>query len=181
MSGGINWSYGEARAILFTVIGFLAIAFVWLSHQFYVNWSASGHWTLTTARVTKSYVTHECVNTNPDPEHISNSEWEKNCPRTEVPHIYYDYTVGGKDYGSSVISLQGPFFGAPGEWQAWAAARKPNQKIDIYYDPDRPEIAVIDKSWNSDVDLYKVLFCGALLVAAVVHWRIVRTRLKAKS
>lgn len=166
-----TWTKSDAKFIVVPIIIFLAIAFVVFVCMLWSHWSAAGRWEKTTAKVTKSHITHECVTTNPDNQDMPGARdaegWEQTCQRVEVPHIKYTYEIDGHEYTSTRISLQGPAYGAPGQWQAWADERKVGKNIDIYYDPEDPDEAVIDKSWSAGADVMKVLFSGLLLGVAL--------------
>jgi hypothetical protein len=174
----IKLDKSEAKFIVIPIILFLAIAFVVFTCLLYSHWSASNRWEKTTAKVGKSYITNECVTTNPDnadtPGARDEDGWEQTCQRVEVPHIKYAYDVDGKRYISERISLQGPAYGAPGQWKGWADERKVGKQINIWYDPEDPDEAVIDKSWSAWGDVVKVLVSGLLLAGAVGAWRFAR-------
>jgi hypothetical protein len=178
----VSLNKSEARVLIIPIIFFLAIAFVIFTCLLWSHWSASNRWVQASAKVVKSYITNECATTNPSGGDtsdggMSEGQWDQNCPRVEVPHIRYAYTVEGKKYTSERISLQGPSFGAPGEWKAWVEKRRTGKNIDIWYDPDDPDEAVIDKSWSAGADVVKVLVSGLLLAGALGAWRLARRRL----
>ena len=177
----INWGQSDAKIILIPMIAVLAIIFVAFTCMLYSRWSAHDRWTPTTAKVVKSYITHECATSNPSggdtTNGLSNEQWDQSCLRVEVPHIRYKYEIDGKEYTSDRISLQGPAYGAPGEWKKWIDDRKAAKKIDIWYDPEDPDESVIDKDWNATADVLKVLFSGLLLAGAVWVWRVAKRTL----
>ncbi|TAL36132.1 MAG: DUF3592 domain-containing protein [Alphaproteobacteria bacterium] len=177
----INWAKSDAKAILIPAIAILSIIFLGLTWRLHSHWSSHNRWVPATAKVVKSYITNECATSNPSGGDTtygqSEEQWDQSCQRVEAPHIRYAYEVEGKRYASERISLQAPAAGAPGEWKAWVEARRTGKNIDIWYDPEDPEEAVIDKSWNAAADVLTVLFCGLLLAGAVWGWRVAQRRL----
>jgi hypothetical protein len=178
----INWGKSDVKAILIPVIVILSIIFLGLTWRLHSHWSSHNRWAPATAKVVKSYITNECATSNPSGGDASyggqtDEQWDQSCPRVEVPHIRYAYEVGGKRYASERISLQDPAAGPPGEWKAWVEKRRTGKSIDIFYDPEDPEEAVIDKSWNAMADVLTVLFSGLLLAGAVWAWKAAVRRL----
>lgn len=86
------------------------------------------------------------------------------------PRIITEYIVNGGSYTTREIH-----FNQSSSWRtdssyAYAMTEKfaPGTKVDVYYDPDNPYIAVLDRS--TDWFTYFLMAFGAILVICGVYW-----------
>ena len=57
-----------------------------------------------------------------------------------IGHFFYQYNVNGEDYVSSRLN----FFSISGDPVTAAKTHEPGQQVQVYYDPDDPERAVLE-------------------------------------
>jgi len=86
------------------------------------------------------------------------------------PKIVTRYVVNGRTYHTREIRFNQSSFWRTDTTYAYEVIEKlaPGTKVDVYYDPDDPAVAVLDKS--ADWFTYFMLALGAILVLCGVYW-----------
>ena len=86
------------------------------------------------------------------------------------PKIVTRYVVNGRTYHTREIGFNQSSFWRTDSTYAYEVTEKlaPGTKVDVYYDPDDPAVAVLDKS--ADWFTYFMMALGAILVLCGVYW-----------
>jgi len=80
------------------------------------------------------------------------------------PNIVYTYDVDGATYTSTRISLSGPEPVTEDDQSQWLAYYPPGEEVLVFYDPDSPEDAVLER--EGPVPAYAALVLGGLVAIA---------------
>ena len=100
---------------------------------------------------------------------VTHCEWTI-CGHSIWPKINYSYQVGERDYTGEYFFLDTAHNDPNSKYArliAYKAANayKQNEDIDVYYDPDRPEQAVLDTTIPRKINL----ILGFIAVLIVLH------------
>lgn len=103
---------------------------------------------------------------------ITVCEWRTEAHRP-WPTIEYTYQVGGQTYTGEQFFLE-PYHNDPNSAHAKriaykvAVAYKQNKSLDVYYDPDHPEIAVLDRTVPIKLNVIILLLSGLISVQLII-------------
>jgi len=120
----------------------------------YREWKTAVHWPHTKGEVVDSQIAF----------HSSSSEGSPGEPRYFI-RVRYQYTVNGRKYLSRRISLTRQTITCQYRSTAEIIQKQQygqGQTIRVYYNPDKPQSATLDKSVNNKVLL--LLFLGGLIL-----------------
>ncbi len=155
---------GEQRKLLTAVMIVTVLMGVGFTYASWSHWQQKNHWVQTTGRMTSdSFVTFSCPHPNPDPQHQSNDDWDRVCPRVAIPRASYSYEVDGAQYEGNTVSLARNVLPSRDAGNAWVAQHKRGMEVTLFYDPDDPSQSALYNDGDPPLDLSKALFAFVFL------------------
>jgi hypothetical protein len=114
---------------------------------------ASKQWPSTDGTITASYISTRTTDVE------TNSE-------TCVANVSYSYCAGGKDYHANRVVWGGNIEGGLRKVQAFLAANPVGGRVPVYYDPQKPESAILLRDRTGNIILNLILSIVILLMGA---------------
>ncbi len=112
---------------------------------------ATGQWPSTRGRVVASDVYR-----HPDTE---------NGPGSEDVRVAYDYEVAGATLRGNRVSLSGS---GSGTTKAKLARYQPGTEVDVFYDPQKPASAVLERKLPGNLVLFPIVGTVFFIVGAAI-------------